>query len=112
METMETQLPFASEQPLSVRQGKLAAYSNLSARQQIQYDDSYNNYLAYVGAQEYQMNEGIRIAEEIAKLLTAMTMFINNTIPKVVYTLQWKGKTDLLKLFLYNPPPQNGHAIT
>ena len=77
METMETQLPFASEQPLFVRLGKLAAYSNLSAQQQIQYDDSYNNYLAYMGAQEYQMNEGIRIGIEKGEMSKAITIARN-----------------------------------
>ncbi|MBR6177887.1 MAG: hypothetical protein IKQ70_08405, partial [Bacteroidales bacterium] len=31
---------------------------------QIQYDDSFNNYLAYMGQQEYKLNEGIKIGWE------------------------------------------------
>jgi len=60
---METALPFTNELPLFMRLEKIAEYSNMSAKQQMQYDDSYNNYLAYMGAQEYKMNEGIRIGE-------------------------------------------------
>lgn len=63
MDTMETALPFTNELPLFMRLEKIAEYSNMSAKQQMQYDDSYNNYLAYMGAQEYKMNEGIRIGE-------------------------------------------------
>ena len=58
METMETALPFTNEMPLFMRLEKIAEYSNLSAKQQMQYDDSYNNYLAYMGAQEYKWKEG------------------------------------------------------
>ena len=64
MDTMETSLSFSDEIPAFVRLGKMAAYSALTPQQQIQYDDSFNNYLAYMGAQEYKINEGIRIGEE------------------------------------------------
>lgn len=37
---METALPFTNEMPLFMRLEKLAEYSNLSPKQQMQYDDS------------------------------------------------------------------------
>ena len=38
MGTMETALPFTNEMPLFMRLEKLAEYSNLSPKQQMQYD--------------------------------------------------------------------------
>ncbi|MBO7596629.1 MAG: hypothetical protein J6T70_06250 [Bacteroidales bacterium] len=61
METMETTLSFTNEIPLFKQLGKIASYSELSPEQQIQYDDSFNNYLAFMGQQEYKLKEGIRI---------------------------------------------------
>lgn len=61
METMETTLSFTNEIPLFKQLGKIASYSELSPEQQIQYDDSFNNYLAFMGQQEYRLKEGIRI---------------------------------------------------
>ena len=61
METMETSLSFTNDIPLFKQLGKLASYSELTTDQQIQYDDSFNNYLAYMGQQEYKLKEGIKI---------------------------------------------------
>ncbi|MBQ3618031.1 MAG: hypothetical protein II939_07695 [Bacteroidales bacterium] len=58
---METSLSFTNDIPLFKQLGKLASYSELTTDQQIQYDDSFNNYLAYMGQQEYKLNEGIKI---------------------------------------------------
>ena len=64
MDTMETALSFSDEIPAFVRLGKMTAYSALTPQQQIQYDDSFNNYLAYLGQQEYKLKEGIKIGVE------------------------------------------------
>ena len=64
METMESTLSFTNDIPLFKQLGKLASYSELTTDQQIQYDDSFNNYLAYMGQQEYKLNEGIKIGWE------------------------------------------------
>ena len=64
METMETTLPFTNDIPLFKQLGKIASYSNLSPEQQVQYDDSFNNYLAFMGQQEYKLKEGIKIGRE------------------------------------------------
>ena len=61
METMETSLSFTNDIPLFKQLGKIASYSELTTDQQIQYDDSFNNYLAYMGQQEYKLKEGIKI---------------------------------------------------
>ncbi len=58
MPTMKTQLAFANEEPLFRRLENLATYSALTREQQIQYDNSYNNYLAYIGQMHYQMRKG------------------------------------------------------
>ena len=64
METMESTLSFTNDIPLFKQLGKLASYSELTTDQQIQYDDSFNNYLAYMGQQEYKLKEGIKIGWE------------------------------------------------
>ena len=64
METMKTTLPFTNDIPLFKQLGKIASYSNLSPEQQVQYDDSFNNYLAFMGQQEYKLKEGIKIGRE------------------------------------------------
>ena len=64
MDTMETSLSFSDEIPAFVRLGKMASYSALTPQQQIQYDDSFNNYLAFMGQQEYKLKEGIKIGVE------------------------------------------------
>lgn len=64
MDAMDTQLSFTEEIPLFMRLGNLASYSALNKAQQIAYDDSYNNYLAYRGSMEYKLREGIRIGKE------------------------------------------------
>lgn len=61
MPEMNTQLAFTDEIPLFKRLEKIASYADLSPQQQIQYDDSFNNYLAYMGQQEYKLQEGIKI---------------------------------------------------
>ena len=63
LSTMERELPFTEEIPLFMRLEKIASYSALTPKQQVQYDDSFNNYLAYMGQQEYKLNEGIKIGE-------------------------------------------------
>ena len=64
METMESTLSFTNDIPLFKQLGKLASYSELTTDQQIQYDDSFNNYLAFMGQQEYKLKEGIKIGWE------------------------------------------------
>ncbi len=64
METMETSLSFTNDIPLFKQLGKIASYSELTTDQQIQYDDSFNNYLAFMGQQEYKLKEGIKIGWE------------------------------------------------
>ena len=64
LDAMDTQLSFTEEIPLFMRLGQIASYSNLNKKQQIVYDDSYNNYLAYHGSMEYKLREGIRIGKE------------------------------------------------
>ncbi|MDD6003222.1 MAG: hypothetical protein PUC50_13625, partial [Bacteroidales bacterium] len=64
METMESTLSFTNDIPLFKQLGKLASYSELSPELQVQYDDSFNNYLAYMGQQEYKLKEGIKIGWE------------------------------------------------
>ncbi len=61
METMETALAFKDEIPVFKRLEKMATYSALTPKQQMQYNDSFNNYLAYMGQQEYKLREGIKI---------------------------------------------------
>ena len=64
MPDMKTQLSFTNDIPLFMRLEQIASYSALSPKQQMQYDDSFNNYLAVLGHQEYYTNEGIRIGME------------------------------------------------
>ena len=63
------ELPFKDKMPLFMRLEKIAEYSALTPKQQMQYDDSLNNYLAYMGQQEYKLQEGIKIgrAEGLAE---------------------------------------------
>ena len=61
MDTMETALAFKDEIPVFKRLEKMATYSALTPQQQMQYNDSFNNYLAYMGQQEYKLREGIKI---------------------------------------------------
>jgi len=63
-EEMETTLSFTNEIPLFMRLGKIASYSNLSTKQQIQYDDSYHNYMCYLGQMDYKLKQGIKIGKE------------------------------------------------
>ncbi len=69
MDAMKEEMPFTEEIPLFMRLDKIASYSALDKQQQIIYDDSYNNYLAYHGQMEFQLQKGIKIgmAEGIAK---------------------------------------------
>ena len=55
------ELSFKDEIPVFKRLEKIAAYSSLTPKQQMQYNDSLNNYLAYMGQQEYKLREGIKI---------------------------------------------------
>lgn len=64
MQEMETTLSFTNEIPLFMRLGKIASYSNLSTKQQIQYDDSYHNYMCYLGQMDYKLKQGIKIGKE------------------------------------------------
>ena len=61
MDAMDTQLPFTEEMPLFMRLEKIASYSALSRKQQIDYDDSYNNYLAYQGEIAFNLHKGEKI---------------------------------------------------
>ena len=58
MPTMKTNLAFANEEPLFRRLENIATYSALTREQQIQYDDSFNNYLAYIGQMHYNLRKG------------------------------------------------------
>ena len=55
---MKTQLAFTNEIPLFMRLEEIASYSQLSPQQQIQYDDSFNNYLAVLGNEAYNKRIG------------------------------------------------------
>jgi len=74
MPEMETQLAFTDEIPLFKRLEQIASYSDLSPQQQIQYDDSFNNYLAYMGQQEYKLQEGIKIGRAEEKIAIARSL--------------------------------------
>lgn len=58
MPEMKTQLAFTKEIPLFMRLEEIASYSALSPKQQIQYDDSFNNYLAVLGNEAYNRRVG------------------------------------------------------
>ncbi len=58
MPEMKTQLAFTNEIPLFMRLEEIASYSQLSPQQQIQYDDSFNNYLAVLGNEAYNKRVG------------------------------------------------------
>ena len=60
MPDMSTKLAFTNDIPLFMRLEKIASYSALTPKQQIQYDDSFNNYLAVLGHQEYYTKEGYK----------------------------------------------------
>ena len=64
MSTMETNLAFTDEQPLFMRLQQLASYSALTPQQQLQYDDSFHNFMCYHG----QLNTKLREGEEIGFL--------------------------------------------
>ena len=64
MQTMKTQLSFTNEIPLFARLGQIAEYSALSPKQQMQYDDSYHNYVCYLGQMDSKLKEGIQIGKE------------------------------------------------
>lgn len=55
---MNTALPFTDEKPIFMKLAQIAEYSNLSARQQQQYDESLDNYLFYVNAMDYREKTG------------------------------------------------------
>lgn len=80
MQNMETSLSFVKEIPLFARLEKIAAYSALTPKEQMQYDDSYNNYVSYRGQLDYRFNKGRAegIAEGIKKkeheMITAMLL--------------------------------------
>lgn len=58
MPEMKTQLAFTNEIPLFMRLEEIASYSQLTPQQQIQYDDSFNNYLAVLGNEAYNKRVG------------------------------------------------------
>ncbi|MBR4326308.1 MAG: hypothetical protein IKP73_12360, partial [Bacteroidales bacterium] len=62
------------EIPLFMRLEELASYSALSPAQQMQYDDSFHNYVSYHGQMQYKYDKGR--AEGIAegKIATARLM--------------------------------------
>ncbi len=51
---METALPFIEEKPLFMRLAEIAEYSALTEAQQLQYDESLDNYLSYYNTIEYR----------------------------------------------------------
>ena len=55
---IKTKLAFADEIPAFMRLEKIASYSALTPQQQMQYDDSYNNYLAVLGNEAYNKRVG------------------------------------------------------
>lgn len=59
MQTMENQLSFRQDIPLFARLEKIAEYSALSPKQQMEYDDSYHNYVCYRGQMDSKYNEGV-----------------------------------------------------
>ena len=58
MPEMKTQLAFKKDEPLFMRLEKIASYSLLTPKQQMQYDDSFNNYLAVLGNEAYNKRVG------------------------------------------------------
>ena len=58
MSEMETSLSFTKEIPLFMRLEELASYSALSPAQQMQYDDSFHNYVSYHGQMQYKYDKG------------------------------------------------------
>jgi predicted transposase/invertase (TIGR01784 family) len=58
MSEMETSLSFTKEIPLFMRLEELASYSALSPKQQMQYDDSFHNYVSYHGQMQYKYDKG------------------------------------------------------
>jgi len=58
MPEMKTQLAFANDIPLFARLEQIASYSALTPKQQMQYDDSFNNYLAVLGNEAYNKRVG------------------------------------------------------
>ena len=58
MSEMETSLSFTKEIPLFMRLEELASYSALSPTQQMQYDDSFHNYVSYHGQMQYKYDKG------------------------------------------------------
>lgn len=58
MENMEKELSFTNEIPLFMRLEKIATYSALSPKQQMQYDDSFHNYVSYQGQMDFKYKEG------------------------------------------------------
>ncbi len=67
MSTMEANLAFTEEQPLFMRLQELASYSALTPLQQIQYDDSYHNFVCYHGQLDYKLKEGEEIGFDKGK---------------------------------------------
>ena len=65
MPTMKTQLAFANEEPLFRRLENIASYAALTKEQQVQYDDSFNNYMAYIGQVHYNLRKGREEGEKI-----------------------------------------------
>ena len=58
MPNMKTKLAFADEIPTFMRLEQIASYSALTPKQQMQYDDSFNNYLAVLGNEAYNKRIG------------------------------------------------------
>ncbi len=57
MSTMETALPFIEEKPLFMRLAEIAEYSALTEAQQLQYDESLDNYLCYYNTIEHKVKK-------------------------------------------------------
>ncbi len=87
IQTMKQQLPFTKEIPLFARLEKIAEYSALNKQEQIQYDDSYHNYVCYLGQMENKYNEGRaqgraeeRAIAHNAKLKSARILYQTGTL--------------------------------
>lgn len=59
METMNTQLPFADQQPIFMKMEQIASYSQMNPEQQRVYMDSLNRYRTAMAVKEYDFSRGM-----------------------------------------------------
>ncbi len=74
MSEMETSLSFTKEIPLFMRLEKLASYTALTTTQQMQYDDSFHNYVCYHGQMQYKYEKGLAEGRKESEIATARLM--------------------------------------